>query len=91
MLILPHPASIPMTNAEGQKVGRTVPAAADVPEHFVQADDTSGWANGPEWVQLVTFGDLWERGTSNLLKVGELWYSSGAEIDADYQTKNGPL
>ena len=70
----------------------TVPAmSGDVPEHFEQADDTSGWANGPEWVQLVTFGDLWERGTSNLLKVGELWYSIGAEIDADYQTKNGPL
>eukprot|EP00966_Prymnesium_polylepis_P066994 1555035-Prymnesium_polylepis.1 len=58
MLILPHPATIPMTNAEGQNVSRTVPAAGDVPEHFVQADDTSDWANGPEWVQLVTFGDL---------------------------------
>jgi hypothetical protein len=70
-----------MTNAEGIKVGRTVPAGAAhganpaVPEHFVQADDSSGWAHGPEWVQLITLGDLWERGTSNLLKVGALWDS----------------
>eukprot|EP00966_Prymnesium_polylepis_P233647 5404349-Prymnesium_polylepis.1 len=67
-----------MTNSEGIKVGRTVAAVAAqgghpaVPEHFVQADDSSGWAHGPKWVQLITVGDLWERGTSNLLKVGEL-------------------
>eukprot|EP00966_Prymnesium_polylepis_P170290 3936350-Prymnesium_polylepis.1 len=72
MLVLPRAANIPMTNAEGQRVGRTVPAAPGVAEHFVQADDPSGWENGPVWVQLVTFGDLWERGTANLLKVGEL-------------------
>ena len=97
LIALPTPASIPMTNSEGITVGRTVAAVAAqggnpaVPEQFVQADDSSGWAHGPEWVQLITIGDLWERGTSNLLKVGELWYSIGGDIDADYQTKNGPL
>jgi hypothetical protein len=69
MIKLPNPASIPMTNAEGQKVMRTVAAVAAVgpnpavPEHLVQVDDSSGWAHGPEWVQLVTCGDVWERGT----------------------------
>ena len=76
-LRLPDPCQIPMTNADGLAMyGTPPPAAARAPAAAarVAVVDASGWEHGAKWVRLVTIGELWEKGSRNLLRLDLLWY-----------------
>eukprot|EP00966_Prymnesium_polylepis_P162679 3759831-Prymnesium_polylepis.1 len=69
MLRLPDPVQIQMTNAEGVPLFTEAPGPnAGDPMVRTAIDGVTGWANGPTWFQLVSIGDVWEKGSRSLLR-----------------------
>eukprot|EP00966_Prymnesium_polylepis_P260758 6022981-Prymnesium_polylepis.1 len=61
-----------MTNADGVAMYDTPARGSAV---RVPTVDASGWEHGAKWVRLDTIGELWEKGSRNLLRLGLLWYT----------------
>ena len=53
--------------------------------------DATGWSNGPEYVKTITWGDLYEKGTRHLGRLGQLYYALGGSIDGTALSKIGPV
>ena len=96
----PAVATITLTDAGGDPIlGGGSPAGPAVATRGggggsaapAEQDDATGWANGPKFVKQVTWGDLYEKGTRHLGRLGQLYYALGGTIDGDAMTKIGPV
>eukprot|EP00966_Prymnesium_polylepis_P205285 4757087-Prymnesium_polylepis.1 len=45
---------------------------------------------GPDYVKLITFHDVWEKGTRHLGRLGQLYYALGGQVDGAAMSKVGP-
>ena len=95
----PAVATIVLTDADGTPIldGGGDPSASrarssgGAPAGPREQDDATGWTNGPSYVKEITWGDMYEKGTRHLGRLGLLYYALGGPIDGTAMTKIGPV